>query len=103
MFRVATNVAARTIARRAPLPPSSASPVSLFGRVSASAAHLCSHGLSSLAPTAPIAIRASNTILEASQPSKTPAVSGPSGKISQVIGAVVDVHFGKSAAANIVR
>lgn len=48
-----------------------------------------------LAPTKPRAVKASNPTANAAAAETTTAAL-PKGKISQVIGAVVDVHFGKS-------
>lgn len=53
-------------------------------------------GYKSLAPTTPRGVKASTPDLNAAA-SETPATTVAAGKISQVIGAVVDVHFGMSS------
>lgn len=52
--------------------------------------------LATLAPTRPAPVKASQPDFAPAE--KEPAAATPTGKISQVIGAVVDVHFGKSLA-----
>lgn len=51
--------------------------------------------LSTLAPTAPRLVKASSNVNMAAGADESTTAAVPSGKISQVIGAVVDVHFGK--------
>lgn len=53
-------------------------------------------GLATLAPTKPAAIKKSSGAEFAAAAEETTAASVPKGKISQIIGAVVDVHFGTS-------
>lgn len=50
--------------------------------------------LATLAPTAPCHVKASSEVNMAAAADESAAAGLPAGKISQVIGAVVDVHFG---------
>lgn len=50
-------------------------------------------GLKTLAATAPVAVKASSAVTAAATPEDSKSVGAPTGKISQVIGAVVDVQF----------
>lgn len=79
------RAAARFAVRRA----GAAGPVQSLAPV---AVGVCNVGLKTLAPTAPTAVSASKPrMAKASDTASTPV---PAGKISQIIGAVVDVQFG---------
>lgn len=51
-------------------------------------------GLATLSATPPVGVGASNKVELAAAAEETSAASVPAGKVSQVIGAVVDVQFG---------
>lgn len=51
-------------------------------------------GLATLSATSPVGVGASNKVELAAAADETAATAVPAGKVSQVIGAVVDVHFG---------
>lgn len=63
-------------------------------RVLPAAATGVRHALKTLAPTTPAALRAGGDVVLSANKDEAAAAALPIGKISQIIGAVVDVQFG---------